>query len=226
MWAVLVVCVAVTIVLVRCALLSCRFRRLLAVPARVLDARMIGAAHRLRPVRHLVAAQCAREHSIPSKRCCRAWGRLCSLPMFCRACCLPSACSSATGGTACWRSSARSSAPLWSYYYARSTRGASISGLYGFNGVSAAIAVFVVLRRQAQAFNIGGAGRHHDDAGDLRPRHANGVRAPFVFATWLMLALGWVEDKWFDVKEEAAAPAASGSETIAPAQTLMAHRRD
>jgi hypothetical protein len=30
------------------------------------------------------------------------------------------------------------------------------------------------------------------------------LSAPFVFTTWLMLGLGWVEDNWFDVEPERA----------------------
>ena len=111
-------------------------------------------------------------------------------------------------------------------YYYRDVDPASVDqGLYGFNGVLTAVAVFVFCGGKLRLSILGAL-----LATIMMPAIADlGVQtlsAPFVFTTWLMLGLGWIEDNWFDVKKEAAAPAASGSETIAPAQTLMAHRRD
>lgn len=52
------------------------------------------------------------------------------------------------------------------------------------------------------------------------------LTAPFVFTTWLMLDLGWIEDNWFDVKNGTASVAGSGSDTAASAQALKGQSGD
>ncbi len=91
-----------------------------------------------------------------------------------------------------------------SYYY-RDVDPASIDlGLYGFNGVLAAVSVFVFCGGRLRLAILGAL-----LATILMPAIADlGVQvlsAPFVLTTWLMLALGWIEDRWMSVPSPAAA---------------------
>jgi hypothetical protein len=58
------------------------------------------------------------------------------------------------------------------------------------------------------------------------------LSAPFVFITWLMLGLGWIEDNWFDVDAALASeplPAtksARATKPIAAASTAHGHLGD
>jgi len=94
------------------------------------------------------------------------------------------------------------------YYYREIDPTSIDSGLYGFNGVYAAIAVFIFCGGKLRLSILGAL-----VATAMMPAISDlGVPAsssPFVFTTWLMVALGWVEDKWFDVK---AAPASPGAQ--------------
>ena len=86
-----------------------------------------------------------------------------------------------------------------SYYY-RDVDPASVNfGLYGFNGVLTAVSVFVVCGGKLRLAILGAI-----LATILMPAIADlGVQtlsAPFVLTTWLMLALGWIETKWFDIE--------------------------
>ncbi len=108
-----------------------------------------------------------------------------------------------------------------SYYY-RDVDPASVDlGLYGFNGVLAAVSVFVVCGGKLRLAILGAL-----LATILMPAIADiGVQtlsAPFVLATWLMLALGWIEDRWISVPSAPtpAAPAAEPALTSQPAQAL------
>jgi len=78
------------------------------------------------------------------------------------------------------------------------------SGLYGFNGVYAAISVFLFCGGKLRLSILGAL-----LATAMMPAISGlGVpasSAPFVFATWLMVVLGWVED-WFDVRPAPAEP--------------------
>ncbi|QDU62644.1 Urea transporter [Planctomycetes bacterium Pan216] len=69
-------------------------------------------------------------------------------------------------------------------------------GLYGFNGVLAAVSTYVVCGSQLRLAILGAM-----LATMLMPAIPElGVKtlsSPFVFTTWLMLALGWIDDKWF-----------------------------
>jgi urea transporter len=83
-----------------------------------------------------------------------------------------------------------------SYYYRDIDPGSVNLGLYGFNGVSTAVSVFVICGGKLRLSILGAL-----LATILMPAIANFgvpiVSAPFVITTWLMLALGWVEDNWF-----------------------------
>lgn len=75
-------------------------------------------------------------------------------------------------------------------------------GLYGFNGVLAAVSVFVFCGGKLRLAILGAL-----VATILVPIiPAFGVKAlaaPFVLTTWAMLALGWLEDHWFGLPLEA-----------------------
>lgn len=83
-----------------------------------------------------------------------------------------------------------------SYYYSHVAPAGANLGLYGFNGVLTAVAVFVFCGGKLRLAILGAL-----LATILTPAVAAfGVQtlsAPFVFTTWLMLALGWFEDHWF-----------------------------
>lgn len=87
-----------------------------------------------------------------------------------------------------------------SYYY-RDVDPVSVNlGLYGFNGVLAAVAAYVTCGAKLRLAVLGAL-----LATILIPAVADfGVQtlsAPFVFTTWLLLFLGWVDTKWFGVNE-------------------------
>ncbi|MEG6507623.1 urea transporter [Methyloligella sp. 2.7D] len=89
---------------------------------------------------------------------------------------------------------------LVAYYYSDADAGSANLGLYGFNGVLAAVSVFVVCGGKLRLAILGAL-----IATILTPVIAAfGVQtlsAPFVFTTWLMLGLGWLERRWFDAAE-------------------------
>jgi urea transporter len=82
------------------------------------------------------------------------------------------------------------------YYYSNVAPESANLGLYGFNGVLAAVAVFVTCQGKLRLSILGAL-----LATIFIPLIADfGVQtlsAPFVFTTWLMMLLGWVEDNWF-----------------------------
>ena len=91
-----------------------------------------------------------------------------------------------------------------SYYYYRQVDSESVNlGLYGFNGVLTAVAVYALCGSKLRLAILGAL-----VATIMTPAIAGlglpAVSAPFVFTTWLVLALGWVDEKWF-------APSDSGS---------------
>ncbi|QQW33543.1 urea transporter [Mycobacterium marinum] len=92
-----------------------------------------------------------------------------------------------------------------SYYYGDVHSMNVNSGLYGFNGVLTAVAVYALCGGKLRLAILGAL-----VATILTPAIAavglQTVSAPFVFTTWLVLALGWIEQQWFDVP----APAIAG----------------
>ena len=101
-----------------------------------------------------------------------------------------------------------------SYYYRDVDAGSVNLGLYGFNGVLTAVAVFVVCGGQLRLAILGAL-----VATILTPAIADiglqTLSAPFVLTTWLMLALGWIGDNWFDVRSAPTAAAAPSSNSRA-----------
>jgi urea transporter len=87
-----------------------------------------------------------------------------------------------------------------SYYYGNVDPAAVNLGLYGFNGVLAAVSVFAICGAKLRLAVLGAL-----IATISMPAIANlGVQtlaAPFVFTLWLILGLGWIEDKWLGVAE-------------------------
>lgn len=109
-----------------------------------------------------------------------------------------------------------------SYYY-RDVDPASVdSGLYGFNGVLTAVSVFVICGGKLRLAILGAL-----LATILMPAIAGlGVptlSAPFVFTTWLVLVLGWVEDRWFDARPApaSASPLASNLDKRSPSEPTI-----
>jgi urea transporter len=95
-------------------------------------------------------------------------------------------------------------------YYYRQVDPASVDlGLYGFNGVLAAVAVFAVCGGKLR-LAILGAILATMRMPVIAALGVQTVSAPFVFTTWLMLALGWVEEHWL-APPEPAAPAGPAS---------------
>jgi urea transporter len=93
-----------------------------------------------------------------------------------------------------------------SYHHRDVADPASINlGLYGFNGVLAAVSVFVFCGGKLTLAILGAI-----LATMLMPAISdfgvNALSAPFVLATWLLLALGWVERNWFDLPPAPASP--------------------
>ncbi|PKT99548.1 Urea transporter, partial [Neisseria meningitidis] len=92
-----------------------------------------------------------------------------------------------------------------SYYYGDVHSMNVNSGLYGFNGVLTAVAVYALCGGKLRLAILGAL-----VATILTPAIAavglQTVSAPFVFTTWLVLTLGWIEQQWFDVP----APAVAG----------------
>lgn len=109
-------------------------------------------------------------------------------------------------------------ATVVSYYY-RDVDPASVNlGLYGFNGVLAAVSVFAVCGGKLRLAVLGAL-----LATILMPLIADfGVQtlsAPFVLTTWLMLALGWIEDRF-------AAPTESVEQVAVPSEPTLRHSGD
>ncbi len=91
-----------------------------------------------------------------------------------------------------------------SYYYHSDVDPTSVNfGLYGFNGVLTAVAVYALCGGKLRLAILGAI-----IATILIPAVVavglQTVSAPFVFTTWLVLGLGWIERKWFDAPTPAA----------------------
>ncbi len=224
MWAVLVVCVAITIVLVRACVAVLPFPTL-AFPFLIVFWALYAAAPHLDVLRPIASGALASDIFQPSKAVLLSLGQALFSPTI-----LSGLLFAIGMFLSNWRHGvlAVSGAIIGTVvaYYYRDVDAASVNqGLYGFNGVLTAVAVFVVCGGKLRLSILGAL-----LATLMMPAIAGlgvqTVSAPFVFTTWIVLGLGWIEDNWFNVKTETASPAAPGSETAGPAQILVAHRRD
>ncbi|MCX2934200.1 urea transporter [Mycobacterium sp. CVI_P3] len=104
---------------------------------------------------------------------------------------------------------------LVSYYY-RDVDPTSVNlGLYGFNGVLTAVAVYAMCGAKLRLAILGAL-----VATIMMPAISDiglqTVCAPLVFTTWLILALGWVERRWFDES-----PKGNASMPTTPGEPIM-----
>ena len=78
-------------------------------------------------------------------------------------------------------------------------------GLYGFNGVLAAVAAYVICGSKLR-LAILGALLATMFIPVISSFGVPSLSAPFVVATWVLLILGWLERIWFDPPDQPAAP--------------------
>lgn len=197
MWVVLVVCVAITIVLVRICVAVLPFPTL-ALPFLIVFWALYALAPNLDAVQPLSFAA-THDTFHPVKAVLLSLGQALFSPA------ILSGVSFATGVLLSnWRHGVLAifgaiiGTVVADYY--RDVDPASVDlGLYGFNGVLTAVAVFVFCGGKLRLSILGAL-----LATMMMPAIADlGVQtlsAPFVFTTWLMLGLGWIEDNWFDVE--------------------------
>lgn len=199
MWAVLIVCVAVTIVMVRLLLAILPFP-ILALPFLII----FWVLYALAP--HLDALQRSAFHAPVVTTFHPVTAVLSSLG---EAVFSPSIASGllflAGLLLSNWRHAAIALAgaaigTAVSYYYHQVSPENANLGLYGFNGVLTGVAVYVLCGSKLRLAILGAL-----VATIMMPMFAalglKAVSAPFVFTTWLVLALGWVEDRWFTPPE-------------------------
>jgi urea transporter len=84
-----------------------------------------------------------------------------------------------------------------SYYYHNVDPTSADLGLYGFNGVTTAVSVFVFCGGKLR-LSLFGAVLATILMPSIAALDVPVVSSPFVFTTWLMLLLGWIEDHWFN----------------------------
>ena len=110
-----------------------------------------------------------------------------------------------------------------SYYYSNVAAADIDLGLYGFNGLLTAIAVFVLCDGRLRLAILGAL-----LATILTPAIAEiglaTLSAPFVFTTWFMLVLGWVEDRWFRPPAADDAPIPVAPSATEPKPTTASER--
>ncbi len=92
---------------------------------------------------------------------------------------------------------------LVSYYYGGAGAASADNGLYGFNGVLAAVAVYVICGERLQLALLAAL-----LATVLTPLFSllglQFLSAPFVFSVLLLVALGWIDDRGFRPKSREA----------------------
>lgn len=198
MWAVLVVCVAITIVLVKICV------ALLPLPTLALPFLIVfWALYALEP--HIDAVQLLSLSTSEGAAFQPLTAVLLSLGQALFSPAVLSGVLFATGVLLSnWRHGVLAIAgaiigTVVAYYYRHVDPASADLGLYGFNGVLTAVAVFVVCGGKLRLSILGAL-----IATMLMPAIADfGVQvlsAPFVLTTWLLLVLGWIEDHWFDEK--------------------------
>jgi urea transporter len=112
---------------------------------------------------------------------------------------------------------------LVAYYYASASTGGLDSGLYGFNGVLTAVAVFALCGGRLRLAILGAI-----IATIITPAISDlgvvALSAPFVVTTWIILALGWLEDRFQPISErEPARPGTAADDASASGPTPSAH---
>lgn len=203
MWAVLVVCVVITLVLVSLCLAILPFPTL-AFPFLIVFWGLYALAPYIDAVQPLANLPLAKEAFHPATAILFSLGQA----IF-----SPSALSGALFAIGVFLSNWRHGVlavcgavigTAVAYYYRDADAGSVDLGLYGFNGVLTAVAVYVVCGNQLRLAVLGAI-----VATILTPAISDlglqTLSAPLVFTTWLMLGLGWVENRWFDVKSATAA---------------------
>jgi urea transporter len=212
MWAVLIICVAVAIVLVRLCLVMLGSATLV-VPFIIIFWALYAIEPHVALLQPIKLAAIGPTTFLPLEAVARGLGQALFAPTI-----LSGLLYLAGISLSNWRHGviALSGAIIGtvvSYYYRDVDPAIIDTGLYGFNGVSTAVAVFIVCGGKLRLAILGAL-----LATILIPAIADfgvpAVSAPFVLTTWLMLALGWIERKWFDVKEEGeTATGKTGSES-------------
>jgi urea transporter len=90
---------------------------------------------------------------------------------------------------------------LVSYYYGDVDPESVNLGLYGFNGVLAAVAAYVTCGARLR-LSVLGAILATMMIPAVKDLGLQTLAAPFLFSIWFMLALGWFDDKWFGARAE------------------------
>lgn len=101
------------------------------------------------------------------------------------------------------------------YYYSNVTPEIANLGLYGFNGVLTAVSVFALCGGRLR-LSILGALLATIFTPAIAAFGVQTLSAPFVFTTWIMIWLGWIEDHWFGV-QPVSETAGSGAGSEGPA---------
>ena len=85
------------------------------------------------------------------------------------------------------------------YYGHVATEGVNL-GFYGFNSVLGAIAVYVICGQKIR-LSILAALSSAIFIPIIGSFGVQSLAAPFILATWIIIVLGWIEDKWFKMPE-------------------------
>jgi urea transporter len=202
MWAVLVVCVAITIVLVRICVAILPLPTL-ALPFLIVFWALYALASQIDAVQTLQSTGTAQTVFHPVTAVLASLGGALFAPL------VLSGVLFATGVLLSnWRHGVLAIfgaiiGTAVSYYYAGVDPGTADSGFYGFNGVLTAVAIFVICGGKLRLSILGAliATMMIPAIADLGLQT---LSAPFVFTTWLMIGLGWIEKHWFDVDTESA----------------------
>ncbi|HUU24145.1 MAG TPA: urea transporter [Methyloceanibacter sp.] len=227
MWAVLVVCVAITIVLVRICVAILPFPTL-ALPFLIVFWALYALAPHLDAVQPLSFAATAQATFHPVTAVLLSLGQALFSPMVL---------SGVLFAAGVFLSNSRHGVlaifgaiigTAVAYYYSNVDPASADLGLYGFNGVLTAVSVFVVCGGKLR-LSILGALLATIMTPAIVDLGVQSLSAPFVFTTWLMLGLGWIEDNWFDVEPAEAStpiPATKPARAARPrAASRVAHSR-
>ncbi|MEJ8573991.1 urea transporter [Microbaculum marinum] len=221
MWAVLVVCVAVAIVLVRVLLLVLPFP-ILVLPFLIIFWILWALEPHVGFLEPAAGGPAAAATFQPVAAVLRGLGETLFSPAIVSG--LLFLCGVLLGN---WRHGVialvgATTGTVVAYYYRQVDPGSADLGLYGFNGVLAAVSAYVVCGGRLRLAVLGAV-----LATILTPAiSAVGVQAlsaPFVLTTWFLLLLGWIEDRWFGAPPQpqlagSAATPAADTQTPLPAR--------